>query len=123
MWLRDQNAVLLGKLRLEMTMEPAELSAMSTLRGVDGLTEPDWASAALLIIDVQVDMLDGQPLEIPGTTAAAPAIADLCHAFRSVGSPIVHVVRLYLADGSNAELCRKDLVRPPCPAGAAHPWG
>jgi nicotinamidase-related amidase len=78
---------------------------------VDGLTEPDWASAALLTIDVQVDTLDGQPLEIPGTTAAVPAIADLCHAFRSAGSPIVHVVRLYLADGSNAELCRKDLVR------------
>ena len=78
---------------------------------MDELTEPEWASAALLTIDTQVDTLDGHPLEIPGTTAAVPAIADLCHAFRTRASPIVHVVRLYLAEGSNAELCRKDLVR------------
>lgn len=74
-------------------------------------TDPDWSSAALLTIDTQVDTLDGQPLEIPGTSAALPAIAEACQAFRLVGAPIVHVLRLYLADGTNAELCRQELVR------------
>lgn len=74
-------------------------------------TDPDWAAAALLTIDTQVDTLDGQPLEIPGTSAAVPAISEVCRSFRAAGLLIVHVVRLYLADASNAELCRQDLVR------------
>ena len=60
---------------------------------------------------MQRDTLDGQPLEIPGTSAAVPTIARLCHAFRAAGRPVVHVVRLYLADGSNAEPSRRELVR------------
>ena len=72
--------------------------------------EPHFDSAALLTIDVQADTLDGGALEIPGTSAAVPAIASLCRAFRTAGRPIVHIVRLYLADGSNAEPVRKHLV-------------
>jgi nicotinamidase-related amidase len=72
--------------------------------------EPHFDSAALLTIDVQNDTLDGGALEIPGTSAALPRIASLCQAFRSAGLPIVHIVRLYMADGSNAEPVRKDLV-------------
>src|SRR5262249_51384832 len=53
--------------------------------------------------------------EIPGTSTALPRIARLCRAFRSLGLPIVHIVRLYLADGSNAEPVRKDLVTGPTP--------
>jgi nicotinamidase-related amidase len=60
---------------------------------------------------VQRDTLDGQPLEVPGTTTILPTIALLCAAFRAAGRPVVHIVRLYLADGSNAEACRKDAVR------------
>lgn len=30
-------------------------------------------------------------------------------AYRQQGLPIVHVVRLYLADGSNADLCRREM--------------
>jgi len=74
-------------------------------------TAPDWATAALLTIDTQVDTLDGQPLEIAGTSDVLPAISEVCRAFRDASMPIVHVVRLYLADGSNADLCRQDLVR------------
>ena len=74
------------------------------------LVEPHFESAALLTIDVQTDTLDGAPLEIPGTSAAVPKIAALCEAFRASGLPIVHVVRIYHADGSNAEPVRKDLV-------------
>jgi len=44
--------------------------------------------------------LDGQPLEIPGTSAAVSKIAALAAAFRKAGRPIVHVVRLYRADGT-----------------------
>jgi nicotinamidase-related amidase len=70
---------------------------------------------ALLTIDVQVDTLDGGPLEIPGTSAAVGNIGRLCTAFRAAGRPIVHVVRLYTADGSNAEPVRRELVRGPVP--------
>lgn len=68
-------------------------------------------SVALITIDLQRDTLDGEPLEIAGTAAALPAIGRLCHAFREARRPIVHVVRLYLADGSNAERCRRGLVQ------------
>ncbi|MGB8388897.1 cysteine hydrolase family protein [Mycobacterium sp.] len=77
------------------------------------LVRPHFDSAALLTIDVQADTLDGGPLQIPGTSAAVPRIADLCQAFRSSGRPIVHIVRIYLADGSNAEPVRRQLVTGP----------
>ncbi|MFJ2755166.1 cysteine hydrolase family protein [Nocardioides sp. NPDC087217] len=66
--------------------------------------------AALITVDVQRDTLDGAPLEIPGTSAAVPAIGALAAAFRTAGRPIVHVVRLYRADGTNAEPVRRALV-------------
>jgi nicotinamidase-related amidase len=79
------------------------------------LTEPHFDSAVLLTIDVQADTLDGGALEIPGTSSAVPQIAGLCRAFRSACLPIVHVVRLYLADASNAEPVRQELVSGPTP--------
>lgn len=77
--------------------------------------EPHFNSAALLTIDVQADTLDGGALEIPGTSIAVPRIGALCQAFRNAGAPIVHIIRLYLADGSNAEPVRKDRVSGPTP--------
>jgi nicotinamidase-related amidase len=74
---------------------------------MDPYTKPDFSSAALITIDTQRDTLDGQPLEIPGTSAALPNISDLLEAFRSSHRPIIHVVRIYQADGSNADICRK----------------
>ena len=41
---------------------------------MDSFTEPHFATSALLSIDVQRDVLDGQPLEVPGTSAALPAM-------------------------------------------------
>ncbi|MGO9098299.1 MAG: cysteine hydrolase family protein [Mycobacterium sp.] len=79
------------------------------------LIEPHFDSAALLTIDVQVDTLDGGPLEIPGTSTAVPRITSLCQAFRRAGRPIVHIVRIYRADGTNAEPVRMDLVTGPTP--------
>jgi nicotinamidase-related amidase len=71
---------------------------------------PDWSSPALVTIDTQVDTLDGQALEIPGTSAALPQIVALAAAFRDAGRPIVHVVRLYRRDGSNVDICRRSIV-------------
>jgi nicotinamidase-related amidase len=68
---------------------------------------PDFGSIALVSIDVQRDVLEGQPFEIAGTSAAAREIARLAEAFRDAGLPIVHVVRLYREDGSNVDPCRR----------------
>lgn len=76
---------------------------------MDYLT-PDFRSVALVTIDIQVDTLDGQPLEVPGTSAVVPRIAALAAAFRDAGRPIVHMVRLYRKDGSNVDLCRRAAV-------------
>ena len=71
---------------------------------------PDFASVALVTIDTQRDTLDGQPFEVPGTSAALPEMQRLAAAFRAAGRPIVHVVRLYRPDGSNVDLCRRRAV-------------
>jgi nicotinamidase-related amidase len=75
------------------------------------LVEPHFDSAALLMIDAQFDTLDGGGLEIQGASTAAPRIASLRQAFRSAGLPIVHVVRLYLADAGPPEPGRGELSR------------
>ena len=71
---------------------------------------PDFARSALITIDTQRDTLDGQPLEIPGTSAAVPNIVSLLEAYRARRLPIVHVVRIYRRDGSNVDLCRRSAV-------------
>ena len=68
---------------------------------------PEFSSAALITIDVQVSTLDGEPLEVAGTSAAVPRIAALASAFREAGRPIAHIIRLYMPDGSNVDLCRR----------------
>ncbi|MEB4209174.1 cysteine hydrolase family protein [Mycobacterium sp. 94-17] len=74
----------------------------------DHHTRPSADSAALVLIDVQRDFYaDDAPMRVEGTSAAIAAMADLARAFRRRGLPIVHVVRLYRADGSNAEPVRR----------------
>jgi len=74
-------------------------------------TEPDLARAALLTIDVQRDFaLPGAPAEAAGATAVVPHIVRLTEAFRAAGLPIVHIVRLYESDGSNADICRRGAI-------------
>jgi nicotinamidase-related amidase len=51
--------------------------------------------------------LPSSPAHIPGTLEAAERIGTLLQAFRSANRPIVHMVRLYLPDGSNADLPRR----------------
>jgi len=87
---------------------------------MDTYTRPDPEQAALLTIDTQNDFtLPGAPAEIEGTVDAVPRMARLAGAFRSAEAPIVHVVRLYEADGSNVDRCRRaaieegaEIVRP-----------
>ncbi|HEV3323719.1 MAG TPA: isochorismatase family cysteine hydrolase [Solirubrobacteraceae bacterium] len=77
----------------------------------DPYTDPDFATAALVTIDTQRDVLDGGPLEIAGTSAALAPMQGLAQAFREAGRPIVHIVRLYEPDGSNVDLCRRRAVQ------------
>ncbi|MEK6876112.1 MAG: isochorismatase family cysteine hydrolase [Nanoarchaeota archaeon] len=77
---------------------------------MDKYTQPDFFSIALITIDTQRDTLDGQPFEIPGTSAILPKMQQLTRVFRKHGLPIIHIVRLYKKDGSNVDLCRRSLV-------------
>ncbi len=76
----------------------------------DEFTAPEFGSSALLTIDVQLDFLDDGPATIPGTTAILPTLAELVALFRARERPIVHAVRLYAADGSNVDRCRRALI-------------
>ncbi|GGN93717.1 cysteine hydrolase family protein [Haloarcula pellucida] len=69
---------------------------------------PHRDSAALLTIDTQNDFtLAGAPAEIEGTGEAVPQMQRLVELFRTRQAPLVHVVRLYEADGSNVDRCRR----------------
>ncbi len=74
-------------------------------------TKPDFSRCALLTIDTQNDFtLPGAPAEIEGTIDVVPNMERIVKAFRAKQRPIVHIVRLYLSDGSNADLCRRDAI-------------
>jgi nicotinamidase-related amidase len=77
---------------------------------ITSYTVPHFASSAVITIDVQRDTLDGQPLEIPGTSAALPNIRRVLDAYRRQRKPIVHIVRIYMRDGRNVDLCRRAAV-------------
>lgn len=75
---------------------------------MDEYVTPDKNHICLLTIDVQNDFtLPGAPAEIPGTFQVIPCMQRLVQAFRKRNYPVVHVVRLYLPDGSNVDLCRR----------------
>jgi nicotinamidase-related amidase len=78
---------------------------------MDEFTSPEFEHAAFVTIDTQNDVLDGQPFAIPGTSDVLPDISRLARAHREAGRPVVHVVRLYRSDGSNADLCRRTMLR------------
>ena len=75
---------------------------------MDHYTEPHWSQSALLTIDVQRDFAGpAAPAPIPGTSEIVPAIQRLLTVYRHANLPIIHVIRLYLSDGSNVDLCRR----------------
>ena len=73
-------------------------------------TKPNINSSAVITIDTQCDTLDGQSLEIPGTSAALPNIRRVLDVYRQQCMPIVHIVRIYKKDGSNVDVCRREAV-------------
>ena len=69
-------------------------------------------NSCLLTIDMQADFYrPDAPLPVDGTAEVLPALQRVAAAYRKAALPIVHAVRLYLADGSNAEPVRRELVR------------
>lgn len=71
---------------------------------------PHWDTAALVVIDMQRDVLDDGALSVPGTSAVVPAVTALIEAFRATGRPVVHVVRLYAPCGPDVDLPRRDAI-------------
>jgi len=77
----------------------------------DRHVEPHFRSAAILTIDLQNDFsLPGAAAEIPGTYGVLTHVVQILEAGRAAGVPIIHVIRLYREDGSNVDLCRRQLV-------------
>lgn len=76
------------------------------------LLAPDYRHSALIIIDFQNDcILPEAPFEVPGSYDIFPKLEELTKGVREGGIPLIHVVRAYLADGSNVDLCRRELVQ------------
>lgn len=72
---------------------------------------PHYAQSALIIIDFQNDcVLPGGAMEIPGSIDVLPALTTLSQHMRDASRPIFHIVRAYLPDGSNADLCRRSIL-------------
>ncbi len=83
----------------------------ATLDKLMAYITPNLENSALITIDVQNDFtLDGAPVQIPGTLEVIPNIVRLLKTFRQLAFPIIHIVRIYLPNGSNADLCRKALL-------------
>lgn len=77
---------------------------------MDDHVRPIFDSAALITIDVQIDVLDGGPLSFASPAAVMPNLQQIVCAFRAAQRPIVHAVRIYRSDGSNVDLCRRTAI-------------
>jgi nicotinamidase-related amidase len=74
-------------------------------------TQAHFAQSALITIDTQNDFtLEAAPFRIPGPAEVVPQMVQMLDKYRSKGLTIIHVIRLYLQDGSNVDLCRRQLV-------------
>ena len=76
--------------------------------GVDQHVAPELDRSALVVVDTQVDFVDGGASPIAGTTQVLPAITRLLTAYRAAHLPIVHIVRLY--DGDDVDLPRRAVI-------------
>lgn len=56
---------------------------------MDNYTAPEWGSSVIITIDTQCDTLDGQPFEIPGTTAILPRMKSLLKELIKKGARLV----------------------------------
>ncbi|MFB6283795.1 MAG: cysteine hydrolase family protein [Halobacteria archaeon] len=77
----------------------------------DSYSKPNPSSSALITVDFQNDFcLRDAPAEVPGTREVLPKVKELVDAYREEERPVVHLVRLYMTDGSNVDLCRRNSV-------------
>jgi nicotinamidase-related amidase len=106
---------MLGVRRRRRRLEPTSpwKERMGAATWDDPFTAPDFESSALLVIDTQVDFLDGGASPIAGTSDQLPEMTRLVAAYRSAGRPIVHVIRLY--DGDDVDLVRRAAIRAGAP--------
>lgn len=75
---------------------------------MDHHTVPNFERCALVSIDMQNDfVLPSGSVTTQGAFAMTPTLIELVRVFRAKGLPVVHVVRLYEQDGSNADICRR----------------
>jgi len=78
---------------------------------MDKYTRPIWSESALLTIDMQKDFSQPHaPAYIDGTEKVVPKLQRLVQHYRSRDLPIIHMIRLYLKDGTNVDLCRRKSV-------------
>lgn len=78
---------------------------------MDKYTKPHFSQSALITIDTQNDFtLDGAPAHISGTKEVIQNMSQLLDSYRNKGLLIIHIIRLYLRDGSNVDLCRKQII-------------
>lgn len=74
-------------------------------------TLPERSKVALVTINAQRDFTQqGSPLRTSGATQALDGMARLVRGFRQHHLPIIHAVRLYRPDGSNVDICRRQMV-------------
>jgi nicotinamidase-related amidase len=67
---------------------------------------------ALLIIDMQNDFVRaGAPMQMPGAENIIANVRDVLDAFRSLGHPVFHVMRIHRSDGSDVEIFRRETFR------------
>ena len=73
--------------------------------------EPDFNKSALITIDVQNDFtLNDAPAKIDGTFELISIYTKIINKFRKLNKPIIHAIRLYKEDGSNVDICRKEII-------------
>jgi len=74
------------------------------------MNEIDFSKMAVVTIDMQRDTLAGRKLEIKGTTEILPNLKKTLESARKRKIPIIHIIRIYLEDGSNAEPIRRKMI-------------
>ncbi|OAB38652.1 isochorismatase [Paenibacillus macquariensis subsp. defensor] len=73
--------------------------------------EPNFNQCAVITIDTQNDFsLPGAIAEIIGTNEVLPQMESILETCRRNQIPIIHVIRLYKEDGSNVDICRKEMI-------------
>lgn len=74
-------------------------------------TLPERSKVALVTINAQRDFIQsGSPLRTSGAMQTLDGVGRLVRGFRQQRLPIVHAVRLYRPDGSNVDICRRQMV-------------